>query len=209
MAWAKLDDGFGDHPRIAPLSDKAFRAYVLGLCYANRYLTDGDLPALAVAKLATAKTRNELVAVGLWRENGDESVKIRDFLQWNRDAESVKKERRANAERQERHRKRKARNAVTNALRNDVSNAVPSHPIPSDPLTTEALPEEGPCTCAKPLPSETDASHCSRCGGHIEDGLSEFASEESEAERLKRIEEEYLERTRRDFERSQKVEEEW
>ena len=52
MAWTKLDDGFADHPKVAPLSDPAFRAFVAGLCFANRYLTDGVLPGHAVAKIA-------------------------------------------------------------------------------------------------------------------------------------------------------------
>ena len=39
--WVKLDDRFTDNPKIARLSDKAFRVYVHALCYSAGALTDG------------------------------------------------------------------------------------------------------------------------------------------------------------------------
>jgi hypothetical protein len=134
MAWTKLDDGFTDHPKVAPLSDPAFRSFVGGLCFANRYLTDGVLPGHATAKIATAKVRKELVGAGLWNERDDGGVSIHDFLEYNRDAETVKAERRANAERQKRWRDQH-RNGVTDGVShggsNGVSNGTPTRPDPS------------------------------------------------------------------------------
>src|SRR6266511_515529 len=161
MAWTKLDDGFADHPKVAPLSDPAFRAFVAGLCFANRYLTDGVLPGHAVAKIATAKVHKELVAAGLWRELEDGGVSIHDFLEYTRDAETVKAERRANADRQKRWRERHRNgvtNAVSNGLSNGVSNGTPSRPDPTSPDLSDF--HEGSTTSALDVagvPPETQA----------------------------------------------------
>jgi hypothetical protein len=136
MAWTKLDDNFADHPKIAQLSDAAFRAFVAGLCYASRYLTDGVIHEHA-AKRTPARVRNELVSAGLWHENDDGNVEIHDYLEWNRDAETVKAERKANAARQRKHRDR---NAVTDAVTNAVSNGTQSSPVLSS--------KKNPCDAA-------------------------------------------------------------
>jgi hypothetical protein len=131
--WTKLDDGFADHPKVAFLSDAAFRSFVSGLCFANRYLTDGVILSHAVAKISTAKVRKELVAVGLWKDREDGGVSIHDFLEYNRDAETVKAERRANAERQKRwreHHRNGVTDGVSNGRSNGVSNGTQSRPVP-------------------------------------------------------------------------------
>ena len=143
MAWTRLDDGFADHPKVAPLSDPAFRAFVAGLGYANRYLTDGEIHAHELRKNVAPKVRRELVAAELWHERDDGGIDIHDFLEYNRPAETVRAERKANAERQRRfrdsHRDPETgqfttpRNAVTNGVSNGVSNAAPTRPDPTRP----------------------------------------------------------------------------
>ena len=115
MAWIKLDDKAPRHPKIAGLSDRAFRAWVSALCYASEFLTDGILP---VAFLVTVRrvVQEELILAGLWRVNTDQLVAIHDYLDHQRDKVSVRRERARNAERQSRH-----RNAVTNGVNNAVS----------------------------------------------------------------------------------------
>lgn len=54
------------------LSDAAFRAHVSALCYCNRHLTDGHVPA------AMGAHADELVAAGVWHVNGNGFV-IHDF----------------------------------------------------------------------------------------------------------------------------------
>jgi hypothetical protein len=139
MPWVKLDDAFPENDKISALADRSFRLHVTALCYCARNLTDGIVTPrtlkiiLAVLGWSNAR-RNivELVAANLWIPAGD-GHELKDFHDYNPSAAEVKEQRRLNADRQRRH--REARNAVTNALRddvtNDVSNAPPSRPVPS------------------------------------------------------------------------------
>lgn len=43
--FARFALEFPDSPKIAPLSDAAFRVYVEAICYARQHLTDGFIPA--------------------------------------------------------------------------------------------------------------------------------------------------------------------
>ncbi len=82
MTWVKLDDNFADHPKIVGLSDKAFRCYVVGLCYAARYLTDGFLPDPLVKSIGgNSKVCTEL-SPDLW-ERSDSGWVIHDYLTFN------------------------------------------------------------------------------------------------------------------------------
>jgi len=103
MAWLKIDDGFPEHPRIDPLSAKAFRLHVTALCLVARKLTDGrvtdkDAQVCRVRAGATASSVAELEAAGLWERNGA-GWAIRDYLDYNPSAEQVKEERERAAER--------------------------------------------------------------------------------------------------------------
>jgi hypothetical protein len=88
MTWAKLDDGFPTHPKILPLSDRAFRAHVLGICYSAQHLTDGFVPRGYV----DGRASKELVSSKLWEER-DNGFRIHDFTQWNPSREEVLEER--------------------------------------------------------------------------------------------------------------------
>lgn len=77
MAWVRLDDNMADHPKIVGLSDGAFRAFVAGLCYCNRHLTDGCLPA----GFSRRKLSTELVANGLWIAT-ETGFTIHDYLEY-------------------------------------------------------------------------------------------------------------------------------
>lgn len=85
MTWAKFDDNFADHPKVAGLSDGAFRLHVSGICYCARYLTDGQVPAVQVPRLTPAfnpKHVRELLRAGVWQLD-DETYHIHDYLEWN------------------------------------------------------------------------------------------------------------------------------
>jgi 5-methylcytosine-specific restriction endonuclease McrA len=84
MPWARIDENAGDHPKIASLSDGAFRLWVTGLLYCQRFLTDGFITSVALRGLRahSAKRVTELVEVGLW-ELADGGVRVHDYLQWN------------------------------------------------------------------------------------------------------------------------------
>jgi len=79
MGWLKLDDAFGDHPKVVGLSDRAFRAHVLGMVYCARYLTDGHVPRAVGPKPSIAK---ELERAGLWTSMRG-GWQIHDWLDWN------------------------------------------------------------------------------------------------------------------------------
>ena len=89
MTWVRLDDQFGEHPKIVGLSDRAFRAHVTGLLYCGRYLTDGRLPR---GVLPPARALAELVAAGLWTANGTGEYSIHDYLEYQPTREQVERE---------------------------------------------------------------------------------------------------------------------
>ena len=95
MTWAKLDDGFPEHPKVIGLSDAAFRTHVAAICYAARNLTDGHIPAAALLAVSRGKPKAvaELHAAGVWHENGGEGYIIHDYLEYNPSKERVERER--------------------------------------------------------------------------------------------------------------------
>jgi hypothetical protein len=79
MTWIKLDDKLPNNPKILPLSDKAFRLYIEGMCYANQYLTDGFLADAVIKRLDAGNVASELIEAGLWDEcNG--GINIHDYM---------------------------------------------------------------------------------------------------------------------------------
>lgn len=94
MTWVRIDDEFGEHPKIAALSSPAFRAHVLALCYCNRNLTDGYIP-LSVAKMLTGSARRltELVEGELWERDENGGYQIHDYLEYNPPREWVEDQR--------------------------------------------------------------------------------------------------------------------
>ena len=94
MSWLKIDDGFAEHPKVSELTDRAFRLHMAALCFCARNLTDGILTARSVkvvCALTSAAPRHiaELRDAGLWVGRGDGWV-VKDYLDYNPDAESVK-----------------------------------------------------------------------------------------------------------------------
>ena len=138
MTWIKLEDNAPRHPKVAGLTDRAFRAWVSSLCYASEFLTDGHLP---VAFLLTIKRtiQDELMDSGLWAVAENGSVIIHDYLGHQRDKASIRHQRERDKERQSRH-----RNAVTNGDGNAVING---------PVTKESREEESREEKKKPIPA--------------------------------------------------------
>jgi hypothetical protein len=83
MTWVKIDESMTEHPKVAQVSDRAFRLHVSALCYANRVLTDGHVPDRVATQLVPNGKRaaNELVDAGIWeRHNG--GFEIHDYLEY-------------------------------------------------------------------------------------------------------------------------------
>ncbi|GGP55648.1 hypothetical protein [Streptomyces abikoensis] len=104
MPWVRLDDRFASHRKVRMLSDRAFRLYVSGLCYASDNLTDGRIPAAElriVADIRAGKAAaKELVERGLWENTDDGDFRIHDYLDYNFSADQVRAERQSKTARQ-------------------------------------------------------------------------------------------------------------
>lgn len=74
MTWIKIDDDLPDHPKVAGLTDGAFRLYLTGLCYCSRHLTDGRIPEAVTARWGVRhpdRAASELMSAGLWTSSAD------------------------------------------------------------------------------------------------------------------------------------------
>jgi len=98
VTWVKLDDRFDEHPKVVGLSEPAFRAFVSGLCYCARNLTDGHITDAALRRITRRPVVNELLEVGLWEQNGN-GVHIHDYLDFQPSSERILSRRRADSER--------------------------------------------------------------------------------------------------------------
>jgi hypothetical protein len=88
--WARLDDELLDHPKVWAAGEVlgkggaviALGIYVIGLMWANKYLTDGHLPMAVVKNFRQwpdpLSVADALVKAGLWEKNGNGFV-IHDY----------------------------------------------------------------------------------------------------------------------------------
>jgi hypothetical protein len=127
MACVNLHSTAIGHPKIAVLSDGAFRVWIAGLSYCQNHLTDGFIPAHGVHALGvkvSAKAIDELLAErvpgksSLWHQV-EGGYAVHDYLAWNDAASDVQIRRTNLRERVRNHRnKKRPGNASGNALRN-------------------------------------------------------------------------------------------
>jgi hypothetical protein len=90
--FIKVHDGIEDHPKIAPLSDKAFRLLVTTWAWCSKHLTDGRVPIAIWKRRGTKAARAELVAAGMVDPH-DGHVEMHDYLQHQRSAAEVEENR--------------------------------------------------------------------------------------------------------------------
>ncbi len=100
MVWVKLDDAFGENPKIASLSDSAVALFVMGLAYCNRNLTDGFIPGpIGLGQLRycdgnAVPAIRELEAAGIWEPAGG-GWEVHDFAVYQPTRAQVEAEREA------------------------------------------------------------------------------------------------------------------
>lgn len=86
MTWAKVDDGFLDHPKVLRAGEDAANLYLRALIWCNKHLTDGHIPREALRALSMRSglpaLAGRLVAVGLWEETAD-GWYVHDFAAHN------------------------------------------------------------------------------------------------------------------------------
>jgi hypothetical protein len=89
MAWGRLDPDAPHHPKFIQAGPLGWALFCAGLCYANKYLTDGFIPTGALDNLLPGMRHNacvaasaKLVEAGLWevKPNG---WQIHDFLKYH------------------------------------------------------------------------------------------------------------------------------
>lgn len=96
--YIRVHDGMDEHPKIEPLSDKAFRVLMSTWFWCSRNKTDGLVSAASWAKRGTAKAREQL-EVALVHGHGHTCptcrpvpagyVRIHDYLDHQRSAEEI------------------------------------------------------------------------------------------------------------------------
>lgn len=99
--FIRLDLDYADHPKIAVLSDAAFRAHVEMIAYSRKYLTDGVIPQ-RVAKRFANDSLNELCsndenAPSLCKTTGGDYI-LHGYADMNETRDEVEARSRANAE---------------------------------------------------------------------------------------------------------------
>jgi 5-methylcytosine-specific restriction endonuclease McrA len=101
MTWFKIDDGFYDHPKTFDASDAAIALWVRAGTWSSRNLTDGFVPAGMPPRLSAEHDAavKELCVRGLWKRARG-GFQFHDWHEYNRTAEEVKSERKANTRRQ-------------------------------------------------------------------------------------------------------------
>jgi hypothetical protein len=131
LTWIKLDDNAPDHPKVASLSDRAFRWWIKGLAYASRFLTDGLLPPI-FWKQVPKGDRAELATQKLW-DWLDPNFLIHDYLlhqSRKEDVEADKERTRQNAKAYRDRRKEERRKADdANRIVIDDASSDRHHPV--------------------------------------------------------------------------------
>ncbi len=86
MVWSRIDDGFLDHPKVLRAGEDAANLYIRALVWANKHLTDGNVPSEALraitSKPGAVKLAARLVEAGLW-EAQDGGWYIHNFAELN------------------------------------------------------------------------------------------------------------------------------
>ncbi len=106
VPWVRLDDSFPDHPKIAAAGPFGGWLHVCGLCYCNRHLTDGFIPASVAHRLMDADTAGltecsavaeDLCERGLWHkvEGGYEIHDYLDYQPSRADVEQLRAKKKA------------------------------------------------------------------------------------------------------------------
>jgi hypothetical protein len=86
VSWVKVDDGASHHPKLVAAGPIACWLWVCGLCYCNRYLTDGLIPLSAVATLGNVpnvkRHATQLCDAGLWRLKDEHHYEVVNYAEY-------------------------------------------------------------------------------------------------------------------------------
>lgn len=140
MTWIKVDDSFGDHPKVMALGRDRLAGigtWVACACYCARHLTDGFVPSAAADAIGNPRALRRLVDVGLLDEVPG-GYQLHDWLNYNPPRDKVLAERKAARERMN-NRRGLPEVQPNNGRTDDEPSAkfadpvpVPSRPVPED-----------------------------------------------------------------------------
>lgn len=107
MPWFRVDDGFHSHPKRLSVSLAAVGLWTVAGSWSSAHLTDGVVPDAYLESLSkdAPMLAGELVAAGLWKRRRG-GYQFRNWEDYQPTKEAVENDRRKNAQRQQRHRKR-------------------------------------------------------------------------------------------------------
>jgi hypothetical protein len=141
MAYVRLDDQIAHHPKVLRAGAEAAWLWACAIAYCNRQLTDGAVPAEALATMGTFRTpvrklAATLVAVGLFDADGDQ-FRVHDYLAANPDKATVLERLREAADRKAAYRARKGKPDTTPPGRKRDANVHMGQASPSTQDTAE------------------------------------------------------------------------
>jgi hypothetical protein len=140
MTWVKIDDRFPSHRKVALLSDRAFRLHVSAICWCSENLTDGRITNRELSLITRIRgvkaTAKQLEDAGVW-DRTEDGWAIHDYLDFNPSRDQVLAERKKNAERQEKFRRRKNGKPVPPDGSDAPSNAGSNGVTPKGPNAAE------------------------------------------------------------------------
>ena len=97
MPWVRIDDQMPHHPKVVRVGPLGFAMQIAGLCYCNRFLTDGFIPHAAIPTFLDFTELDEhafngrggvcwmavakLLEMGVWEET-EGGYQIHDYLDY-------------------------------------------------------------------------------------------------------------------------------
>jgi hypothetical protein len=87
--FIRVHENMPEHPKVEPLTDKAFRLLVETWCWSKRAKTDGHVPGAVWRRRGTPKARAELLAAGLVDDDLTGGVIVHDFDDWQMTSEEI------------------------------------------------------------------------------------------------------------------------
>jgi hypothetical protein len=89
LPFIRVHENMPEHPKVEPLSDKAFRLLVETWCWSKRAGTNGHVRDAVWKRRGTAKSRAELVEAGLVEDDLTGGVIVHDYDDWQMTTDEI------------------------------------------------------------------------------------------------------------------------
>lgn len=163
MPWFNVDDGAHCHPKVIMAGNAAFGLFTRLGSYSSAYATEGRVPAAIVHSYGSKAEISRLMAAGMLHRDGDDYV-MHDFLDYNRDAAQIARDRAKAAERKRRQRERERSqqerdsHGVTGGVTDGVSHGPQAKPSQAKPSTTASFHTSAAAEMGGQLPAAAAAA---------------------------------------------------